>query len=363
MGSEDESGAFSDVDPTTEADADKTTGDRRGMLRLALAAAGAAALATRGASPAEAVTGSTAVVGHNDNFGNTQTVFVHNNITSVSSGPGLVGYRTAGNTLGVTFSEDCGVLGDTDIAGQAGVLGFGASDGNGVQGYSYSGSGAWGRSSLGPGVTGLIDVGGTGVGGSFAGGRAQLLLVPASTTGAPTTLAHSQGELFLDKNATLFLCTAAGTPGTWLDISSPPATPPAPVPLPTLHFVTPTRVFDSREGLPDKGPIAAGQNRTIGVADGRAIAGGAVTAVGLVPSGATGIAYNLTIVNTIGQGYLSMNPGGNTTVTSSAVNWYASGQVVASGSVVGVNAARQVTIIAGGGGSTDFLIDVVGYYR
>jgi len=30
--------------------------------------------------------------------------------------------------------------------------------------------------------------------------------------------------------------------------------------------------------------------------------------------------------------------------------------------VVGVDDGRQITVIAGGAGSTDFLIDVVGYY-
>ena len=362
MEGSEENGTSSDIDPVTDM-SDETTGDRRGMLRLAIAAAGAAALAMKGATEADAATGTPAVVGQS-NWGYTETVFIHNNLTSTSSGPGLVGYRTSGTTTGYTTFENCGVLGSTEIAGQAGVMGFGASDGNGVEGYSYSGSGAWGRSSVGPGVLGFIDFGGTGVGGSFAGGRAQLLLVPGSSAGAPTTLAHSQGELFLDKNATLFLCTASGTPGTWLDISSPAAPPPPPpASAPTLHFVTPTRVFDSREALPDKGPIASGQNRTVAVADGRAISGGGVTAAGLVPVGSTGVAYNLTIVNTVGQGYLSVNPGGNTTVTSSAINWYANGQIVACGSVVGVNAARQVSVIAGGGGSTDFVIDEVGYYR
>jgi len=83
----------------------------------------------------------------------------------------------------------------------------------------------------------------------------------------------------------------------------------------------------------------------------------------LVPSGATGIAYNLTIVNTVSGGYLAVNPGTTTAATSSAINWAASGAVVANASVVAIDANRQITVTAGGGGTTDFMVDVVGYYR
>jgi hypothetical protein len=34
---------------------------------------------------------------------------------------------------------------------------------------------------------------------------------------------------------------------------------------------------------------------------------------------------------------------------------------VANASVVGIDANRQITVIAGGGGTTDFAVDVVGY--
>jgi hypothetical protein len=50
-------------------------------------------------------------------------------------------------------------------------------------------------------------------------------------------------------------------------------------------------------------------------------------------------------------------------VTSSAINWSASGQILTTGSLVSINADREVTVIAGGPGSTDFLLDVVGYYQ
>jgi hypothetical protein len=139
-------------------------------------------------------------------------------------------------------------------------------------------------------------------------------------------------------------------------LAAPPTTAAA------LHPVPPTRVYDSREAEPEPGALGTGQTRTIGVADGRAISGGAVTAPNLVPSGAAAIAYNFTVTNTVGAGFLTLNPGGVTTVTSSAINWSASGQILTTGSLVSINANREVTVIAGGPGSTDFLLDVVGYY-
>jgi hypothetical protein len=42
-----------------------------------------------------------------------------------------------------------------------------------------------------------------------------LLLGPATTAGPPTSGTHSQGEVYVDVNGDVFVCTAAGSPGTW----------------------------------------------------------------------------------------------------------------------------------------------------
>ena len=47
------------------------------------------------------------------------------------------------------------------------------------------------------------------------GTKAQIYLIPAKKVGAPTTGSHLVGELLLDKDGTLFICVAKGTPGTW----------------------------------------------------------------------------------------------------------------------------------------------------
>ena len=57
-------------------------------------------------------------------------------------------------------------------------------------------------------------------GGKFDGSRAQLLLVPKSGTGRPTTGVHTKGEIYLDSAASVFVCTKTGTPGTWRKVTT-----------------------------------------------------------------------------------------------------------------------------------------------
>lgn len=119
-----------------------------------------------------------------------------------------------------------------------------------------------------------------------------------------------------------------------------------------FHPVTPTRSYDSRTG---PGPIAAGQNRTIAMDTG-----------GLVPAGATAVAYNLTVADTTGSGWLDVTPGDQATwPLSSTVNWWPTNQLLSNGIAVGLDPQRQVKVYAGPAGTpatTDFVIDTVGYY-
>jgi len=58
-------------------------------------------------------------------------------------------------------------------------------------------------------------------GGHFQGVKAQLMLKPkGGTAGKPTTGAHAQGEISMDSAATLWVCTVAGTPGTWRKVTT-----------------------------------------------------------------------------------------------------------------------------------------------
>jgi hypothetical protein len=117
---------------------------------------------------------------------------------------------------------------------------------------------------------------------------------------------------------------------------------------------SPVRAYDSRDG---NGPLATGGSRTVGLGS----AG--------VPTTAKAVLLNLTIVNTRGGGYLALvsaavaYPGG-----FSHINWYGPGQVVANNVTVGVPGQsgagpQAITVYCEGGGATDFLIDVQGYYQ
>jgi len=234
-------------------------------------------------------------------------------------------------------------------AGGTGVLAHSSLDGIGLFGYTDNPT----KDALGVGgrITGTL---GHGVG--AYGGAAQLLLWPVANVGPALNVAHVVGEVAQEMQ-TLSACVGAGTPGTWRELASMAS-------AGVLHAISPARVFDSRVNA--QPPVFVGTSRTISVADKRDVVSGEVTQWNVVPVGATAIAYNLTIANTVGNGgFLAVNEGGNTVVGASAINWYGSGQKAANASVIKLNASRQVTVICGGssGGSTHFIIDVVGYYR
>jgi len=117
--------------------------------------------------------------------------------------------------LGEGRGVGAGVVGRNGdgFAGGTGVQGEGSDRGIGVYGKSGIGTGVDGESTRGTAVRGWSR--GDGIGGYFIGGRAQLKLAPGGTPGRPTTGFHSQGELYMDSNASLFVCVENGTPGTW----------------------------------------------------------------------------------------------------------------------------------------------------
>jgi hypothetical protein len=144
-----------------------------------------------------------------------------------STGFGVVG--AADGARPSTFGGGVGVGGFSKTG--IGVVGSCASSGNGVEGLSASGYGVLGDSTSSYGVYGISTnaaglfgssrsgVGVEATGGTYgvqaSGTAAQLYLVPANAAGAPTSGKHAVGEIVLDKNGALFICVAAGTPGTW----------------------------------------------------------------------------------------------------------------------------------------------------
>jgi hypothetical protein len=184
-----------------------------------------------------------AVVGDRANFSN-DVRGGHGEFNSTRVGvTGVTG--TSSTTIGVrgestSGSSELGIgVRGTNLNGFAGVDGVsssafgvrGISESNfGVVGRSTSSNGVSGSTASGDGVSG-VSTDGVGVrgrstsfyGGHFQGGKAPLVLVPASTAGRPTTGQHTRGELFMDSGGELFVCTAAGTPGTWRRFTTTPA--------------------------------------------------------------------------------------------------------------------------------------------
>jgi hypothetical protein len=82
-----------------------------------------------------------------------------------------------------------------------------------------------------------------------------------------------------------------------------------------------------------------------------------------VPAGATGALVSLTIDATIGAGFLTVFSNAVAWPGTSNINWFAAGQTLAVTTVTAVDSNARVKIQAGGGGGTQVIVDVLGYYR
>jgi hypothetical protein len=194
------------------------------------------------------------------------------------------------------------------------------------------------------------------------GGRANVLLAPVGLAGPARADAHLLGELINDSTGTLWLCVAAGTPGVWRKLASSGT-------AGAFHPISPARVYDSRLAAPTPGKLLSGTpGRVVSVADGRDPSTGAIVPAqqNVVPAGATAIVYNLTVVDTEGSagGFLSAVPGDAAVLAGSSINWFGPNQIIANGLTSKLDANRQVKVFAGGinGAAANFLIDVNGFY-
>lgn len=323
---------------------------RRGLLKLAgAAAAGAAATSWAGAGQAAAADTNAITVGEvvSSNTGTRlPTIYVYAN--SAGEGP-LVG-SALGNIFLVRDAPDTGVT-DNDSQSPTFPAAIGGyafrSVKNGLYGYTrQTGYGVVGRG-----------VGDTSVGVYAAGRKANIELLPSGEAPAGRGDLHNAGELLVDANRDVWVCVTSGSPGSWRKLSGPAA-------AGAFHAVAPSRVYDSRADAPAPGTLTLGSNRTISVASKRDINSGVVTAENIVPAGATAISCNVSVVNTVAAGFLTVNPGGTTTTEGATINWWGSGQILNNGVVVKLNEQRQVTIVCGGaaGNRADVVVDVTGYF-
>lgn len=341
---------------------------RRGALRLLGAAAAGGAAALVAGQPAAADNGISLLGSNNTTDSWTRVDFV----STVPGGtafmfqagnalsPGTLGGKPA--ALGGVSTSGLSPTGVQAYSNQPGGVGLHARHANGGTGLlAEANSFGWAINATSVSSfsivassqdsTGISANGGL-YGALVAGSRAALRLTPSGVSGPPSAaLSHNPGELDVDLNGDLWYCSG-DFPARWHRLNQP-----------AFYSIAPARVYDSRKPLPAPGALATGSNRLVSVADSRNITTGAVITAGIVPANAVAIAANVTVTNTTGTGYLSINPGGNTTVSASTINWFGSNQTLANGVTLTLNANREITVICGGTGSaTHFLIDVTGYF-
>jgi hypothetical protein len=120
---------------------------------------------------------------------------------------------------------------------------------------------------------------------SAGAGAVALRLVALDFLTKPSSGTYSQGDV-ISAGDGVWLCVAAGTPGTWRKVGGL-ATAGA------FHAISPHRVYDSRHST----ILHDGDTRTVTISNG-INAAGAVDAADLVPVGATAISVNVTVAET-----------------------------------------------------------------
>lgn len=287
----------------------------RRHLITGLAGLGAAGVAgVAGAAPAAAADGQPLTLGQ-DNTSATTT-----RLTTTLGGADFYEFATelssdAYATLAVAVNEDpdgaggrAAIFADntsTD-SGAAGVLSF-AKDGPAIEAINESDGF--------PTVGGVNRGPGPGLYGASWGGGAQLVLEQetGSTPGPPPS--GQVGYIRLDSLGDLWVCTAAGTPGSWTRLLREDTARGRTVPI------VPIRVLDTRapNGRPGGSPVVPGQ-RSGPLKGGQELALDVAGFASPIPGSATGLVGNLTVVGASYGGYLSVMPGFTSSFTS-AINF------------------------------------------
>jgi len=133
----------------------------------------------------------------------------------------------------------------------------------------------------------------------------------------------------------------------------------APPPGLVFHAINPYRAVDTRK-QGDAGRIFAGDTVQHPIWTDE-------NGTPKIPETSGAVTYNLTAVQTGGNGFLAIFPGGSEWGGISSINWTVSNADVANGGTVGLGPAQltgpgSVMVHCGGFASTFFVIDVTGYY-
>jgi hypothetical protein len=180
-----------------------------------------------------------------------------------------------------------------------------------------------------------------------------LLIDPHGAVGPPTSGKFADGELIVDSEGDLWVCTfgGLGTKATWQNLSAGGFRP-----------IKPVRIYDTRPGF------APESNGDVKLAHGQEVT---LEGIGLtvIPHTATGLALNIIAQDSTGPGFMSLYPASEhydlvTTPPTSNIN-YSAGAVVA-------NSATVLLAVSGPdagkfrafnfGTPANLIIDVAGYY-
>jgi hypothetical protein len=125
----------------------------------------------------------------------------------------------------------------------------------------------------------------------------------------------------------------------------------------TYVLPTPVRAFDSRQpNTQGQGALTAGSTTVVDLTT------DPTGAIGAIPPDATAAIVTVTITETGGAGFLSVYSNALATApATSTINWTQSGQDVAVTTTVKIDATDKVKITVGPNGTTDVILDVVGY--
>jgi hypothetical protein len=168
------------------------------------------------------------------------------------------------------------------------------------------------------------------------------------------------GSLDVDGEGNLWYCIApssAAQPGTWQKLGGPTV-------AGAFHAISPIRAYDSRKAAyTPNGKRAPNSSFVMSVSDAHDLSTGAVTQTNVVPAGAAAVAYNLAAIATEGANFLAVTSADEATFASATLTWATGGQTVTVGSISPVNADRQVKVFCGSGtGGAHVAVDIVGYW-
>lgn len=171
---------------------------------------------------------------------------------------------------------------------------------------------------------------------------------------------HNIGDLDVDGDGNLWYCigfSSGPEPGTWQKLGGPSV-------AGGFHAIAPIRVFDSRKAAYSPNGLRAPNTSFVAsVSDSRDVNTGAVLTSGVVPAGASAVAYNVTVAGTTGPNFLSVAPGDAVAFTASSLNWTTAGQSIANAAISKLDSDRQLKVFMGGNaGSAHVIIDVQGYW-